>query len=132
MKNAKVVIIAVCISAAGFLYWFNRDGEASIPDTPDSLTAWMCNSCQNVFSLTAAEAMAEEARAGGPSPLFCRACSKKEAYRVAQCDVCSTYFFSSDVPNSLGRCPACFPPEPRDRPDNAADDPAEEPPPPAV
>lgn len=109
MKHIKIAFIVICITGAGVILWLNGSGEGSIPDTAESSTNWMCNACKHVFPLTVSEAAREEKRAGGPPPFICPSCSAKEAYRVAQCETCSTYYFSLDVPGSLGRCPTCFP-----------------------
>lgn len=116
MNRIKIAVGVIALIAAAAIFWMNSGGADPIPDTPESRTSWMCHACRQVFTLTAAEAAREEARAGGPSPLFCPACFEKEAYRVAQCETCGAYYFSSDVPGSSGRCETCYPEPPRERP----------------
>ncbi len=132
MKNPKIVFVCVCLAAAAVIFWFNLDSAPAIPDTPDTETMWMCRDCGKTFALTAAKFAVEEERAGGSAPLHCIDCSKKEAYRVAQCTTCDTFYFSRDVPGALGRCPQCYPARPGGGPADGGSSEQEEPPPPAV
>ena len=95
--------------AAGLVFWMNQ-GTPATPDVPETETAWKCASCDNIVKLTTRDADRETQLAGG-IPLICQKCSEKKVYRVAECELCRTYYFSSDVPDSLGRCMICFPPK---------------------
>lgn len=132
MKTIKLLIIALCAVGAAFFYWVNHDGPSAIPDTTDSETIWMCRSCSNTVSLSAAKVAAEEERAGGQPPLVCPSCSQRECYRAAQCAKCLAYYFSPDVPGSLGRCVICFPEKPGGLSETADEGAQEEPPPPSL
>ena len=115
MKSVKLSVAAVCLILAALIFWWTyTPSEAQLAD-PETSTNWMCAGCRAVVALTVAEAQRAEEAAGG-LPLICDECRKKDVYRAALCDQCGSYYFSSDVPGSLGRCPTCFPPGSRDIP----------------
>ena len=110
MKRAKIAGSIVCLMLAGVIFWWTNRPSTAMTEAPETSTNWMCAKCGAIVPLTLAEAMRAEQKAGG-LPLICPQCDKKELYRAAQCATCGTFYFSSDVPGSLGRCPVCFPPD---------------------
>ncbi len=110
MKQLKIAAALLSFLAAGLVLHFNRAERAqALPDTAESSTTWMCAACKKVYRLTAAEAERQAVKGGGPSPLLCPACSARKAYRAAECLNCRSLYFSSDVPDSPGRCLRCYP-----------------------
>ncbi|MBX3396888.1 MAG: hypothetical protein KF841_16155 [Phycisphaerae bacterium] len=136
MTQLKIALAAVCLVSALLIFWYRSGAGDTVPDSSESATTWMCRDCGKTAELTAAEAVAaEQAVDGAAPPYICPACSKRELYRTAQCIQCQSYYFSSDVPGSQGRCLHCFPELPTGKQPRANDEAAEseeEPAPPSV
>jgi len=108
-KNVKIGVIVAALGTAVMLFLFRSKAVEPVPDTPETAVGYQCRICKAVFDLTPTELTKEVERAGQDFPLFCEACSEKEAYRVATCDKCSGKYFGPEVPGSTGACPVCFP-----------------------
>jgi hypothetical protein len=105
----QVAITLGALAATGAVLWTTDGAGEAYPDTPESETQWLCRACGRAFRLTAAVVQREQRRAGGPTPLYCPECSKKEAYRAAVCGGCGTMFLGPDAPDSPGVCLQCYP-----------------------
>lgn len=136
MRRLKIAFVLVALPAAALIYWYLSSSEEAKAQADHTATAWKCIKCEHEFKLTADQANKEAVRAGGSMPLFCPSCAEKKAYRVAECLVCQTKYFSAKVPGSTGMCPKCYPPQQnkKDKSDERPpeEDPDYDPPPPSA
>ena len=107
-----IVVVVVCLVAAGFIMFKQFSGGSS---GPDSYTL-KCTSCGAVFEMTPEEMQEQMAEQPMMNPMSmaapkykCKECGKETAYVAEKCEKCGEVFFPNyNAPDGIyDRCPKC-------------------------
>ncbi len=116
-KYAAAVIVLLCLGAAGILL-FRQQSPPTLPNSAESATEWICETCHNVTLLTPQQLM-EWVRKPGKARREAGTSTKQSVF---MCDKCQTYTITrgqrcSKHPDELyprvlasgefGFCPQC-------------------------
>lgn len=115
MSGAVVVL-------AGVALWMYTTGarERSLPDTPDSITVWMCDRCGGRSHLTARQldqwlndtSRIQLGKSGRNMIFRCEACNEYSICRAAYCRLHDVHFVDEDSAGRHRDCPRCAPAPP--------------------
>ena len=116
-RYAMIVAIAVCVLAAGIVYWWTR-GSGAVRSSADGLednnVLMKCNNpkCRAVYEVTGTEYhdFIQQANPMGEGLMGmpCKQCGKASAFKAVKCEKCGTVFFYGAKGADFGdRCPKC-------------------------
>jgi hypothetical protein len=117
-KPLMVVVVIVCLLAAGYLVLKNfsgadKDTEIDEAFAPDEMTWLMCDGCGHTYQMNTSELhkiMQEniDPATMNARPLTCPKCGAEKCYKAIKCEECGEVFYEGSVPNTYSdTCPKC-------------------------
>ncbi|MHC4636786.1 MAG: hypothetical protein ACYTBP_11055 [Planctomycetota bacterium] len=117
-KPLMVVVVIVCLLAAGYLVLknfggSNKSGEIDEAFAAGDMTWIMCESCKNSYQKNTRELHKILQENIDPAtmtarPLPCPSCGEEKCYKAIKCEECGEMFYEGAVPNTYSdTCPKC-------------------------